>query len=63
MDNKSITDSLTRKYYEENIVDLVKKFLEYTDDLLRRGVISEELYHELRQKKVKFLKNVEERES
>lgn len=57
MKNKSLKDSVIQKDCEESLVDLVISFLNYTDDLLGNGLISEELYHELRQEKIEFLKS------
>jgi len=58
MGSKAVYDPAKCKDLE-NIVDLVKRFLEYTDDLLKRDMISEELYRQLTRKKVQFLKDLE----
>ncbi len=59
MNNKCFENSLTQKDTEDSLVDLVTKFLEYTNMLLSEGAISEELYHELRKNKVEFLNYIE----
>lgn len=55
------TNGVHSAFNEEvyDLIDLVKKFLEFSEDLLTRELITKEIYEQITQNKINFLYEIE----